>query len=156
MSLWDALCDNVLCPMGESIGAGLCTLGRGIDKAVNVVVIDGVCAGLDNTIDYVKENPVKSVAIATTTIASGGLATLAAPTIAGALGSSGVLGLASTGTAINTLSGIALSNASLATLGGGAMSAGGGGVILGTAVVTSSGAVVGASTSTLVSSIVEK
>ncbi|MCD8120271.1 MAG: hypothetical protein LUE29_12495 [Lachnospiraceae bacterium] len=45
------------------------------------------------------------------------------------------LGTASTGTAISTLSGAALTNAMLAALGGGAVAAGGGGIALGTAVL---------------------
>lgn len=45
------------------------------------------------------------------------------------------LGVASTGTAISSLSGIAATNATLAALGGGALSAGGGGMALGSAVL---------------------
>ncbi|MGL4607373.1 MAG: hypothetical protein ACRCU3_07915 [Eubacteriaceae bacterium] len=48
------------------------------------------------------------------------------------------LGTASTGTAIGSLSGIALTNATLAALGGGAIAAGGGGIALGTAVLGAS------------------
>ncbi|MGQ9483289.1 hypothetical protein [Chloroflexus sp.] len=47
----------------------------------------------------------------------------------------GTLGVASTGTAISTLSGAAATNATLAWLGGGALAAGGGGMALGTAVL---------------------
>src|SRR5262249_3366345 len=56
-------------------------------------------------------------------------------TAAGAYGLVGLLGTASTGTAISTLSGVAASNATLAWLGGGALAAGGGGVALGTLVL---------------------
>lgn len=45
------------------------------------------------------------------------------------------LGVASTGTAISSLSGIAATNATLAALGGGALATGGGGMALGTAVL---------------------
>lgn len=45
------------------------------------------------------------------------------------------LGTASTGTAIASLSGVALTNATLAALGGGAIAAGGGGIALGTTVL---------------------
>lgn len=47
----------------------------------------------------------------------------------------GTLGVASTGTAISTLSGAAATNATLAWLGGGALAAGGDGMALGTAVL---------------------
>lgn len=65
------------------------------------------------------------------------LALVAAPGLAGALGSAGFLGAAGTGTAISTLSGAALTNASLAAIGGGAMAGG-------VAVVTAAGAALGA------------
>ena len=61
--------------------------------------------------------------------------------IAGGLLSTGlytgasIFGVASTGTAIATLSGAAATNATLAFLGGGALAAGGGGMIAGTAVL---------------------
>lgn len=45
------------------------------------------------------------------------------------------LGVASTGTAISSLSGVAATNATLAALGGGALSTGGGGMALGSAVL---------------------
>jgi hypothetical protein len=65
------------------------------------------------------------------------LAVLAAPGLAAALGSAGMLGAAGTGTAISTLSGAALTSASLAAIGGGAMAGG-------VAVVTAAGAALGA------------
>ena len=62
---------------------------------------------------------------------------LAAGALAGyaAYGSVALLGTASTGTAIGSLSGAAATNATLAWLGGGAVAAGGGGVAVGTAVL---------------------
>jgi hypothetical protein len=52
-----------------------------------------------------------------------------------ALGLASTFGVASTGTAISTLSGAAATNASLAWLGGGALAAGGGGMLVGTIVL---------------------
>lgn len=70
-------------------------------------------------------------------LAKAGLGSLAAgtATAAGVYGSVGLLGAASTGTAISALSGAAATNATLAWLGGGAIAAGGGGMVLGTAVL---------------------
>ncbi|RQS60664.1 DUF726 domain-containing protein [Burkholderia sp. Bp8963] len=65
------------------------------------------------------------------------LAVLAAPAAASALGAVGLLGAAGTGTAISTLSGAALTSASLAAIGGGTMM---GGVVI----VTAAGAALGA------------
>lgn len=65
------------------------------------------------------------------------LAVLAAPSLAASLGAAGLLGSASTGTAISTLSGAALTNASLAAIGGGTM-------LGGTVFVTAAGAALGA------------
>jgi hypothetical protein len=62
----------------------------------------------------------------------------AAPSVASALGSAGLLGAASTGTAISSLSGAALTSASLAALGPGGMAGG-------AAVVTAVGGALGAS-----------
>ncbi len=53
----------------------------------------------------------------------------------GAYGITGIIGVASTGTAIGTLSGAAATNATLAWLGGGAIAAGGAGVIGGMVVL---------------------
>lgn len=61
---------------------------------------------------------------------AGGFAAAGATTAAVA-----AIGVASTGTAISTLHGIAATNAILAALGGGAISAGGGGIALGTIVL---------------------
>lgn len=155
MSLWDSLCDNVLSPVGHSLDKSICSIGRGIDKAVNTVVIEGICGTLDDTIEYISENPIKSAAIVTTTVLTGGVAAATAPIIAGAVGSTGMLGLASTGTAINTLTGAALSNASLAALGGGALSAGGGGIALGTTVVTTTGGIMGGVASSVATKVID-
>jgi hypothetical protein len=65
------------------------------------------------------------------------LALVAAPGLAASLGSAGFLGAAGTGTAISTLSGAALTNASLAAIGGGTMAGG-------VAVATAAGAALGA------------
>ncbi|RLM52707.1 hypothetical protein DVK02_16120, partial [Halobellus sp. Atlit-31R] len=113
MGLWDSFCDNVLCPIGSAISSGVETAGRGIDAAVNTVVIDGVCGGLDKAIDLVKENPVETAVVVGATVATGGLALAAAGPIATAIGSTGVLGAASTGTAIASLHGAAATSASL-------------------------------------------
>jgi len=68
---------------------------------------------------------------------------VAAPAIAALLGGAGVLGAASTGTAIAGLSGAALTNASLAVVGGGPLAAGGAGVAGGTAVIAGGCAIAG-------------
>jgi hypothetical protein len=73
------------------------------------------------------------------------LAIVAAPSIAAGLGGLGILGAASTGTAISSLSGAALTSASLAYIGFGTMAAG-------TAVITAAGAALGAANGGVVSS----
>jgi hypothetical protein len=60
---------------------------------------------------------------------SGGIAVVSAYTAVG------ILGTASTGTAIGSLGGVAATNATLAWFGGGAIAAGGGGIVVGTAVL---------------------
>lgn len=108
----------------------------------------GVAGGLlGDVVDAVSENPLKAIGVVAGTVAAGGAAFVAAPIIAGAAGAAGLLGAASTGTAISTLSGAALTNASLAALGGGAVAAGGGGMAVGTAVVAGTGALTGATVS---------
>lgn len=62
---------------------------------------------------------------------------MAAPAVASALGAAGILGAASTGTAISALHGAALTSASLAAIGGGTMA---GGMV----VMTAAGAALGA------------
>lgn len=147
MSLWNSVCDNVICPIGSVIDRGVCAAGRGIDAVVTTVVIDGLCGGIDNAVDFVKENPGKTALIIGATVATGGLAATAAPAIAATVGSTGLLGAASTGTAISSLSGAALTNASLAAIGGGAIAANGGGMVVGTAVIAGTGAATGGAVS---------
>ena len=72
------------------------------------------------------------------------LAYLAAPGIASALGAAGLLGTASTGTAISSLSGAALTSASLAALGPGGMAGG-------VAFVSAAGAALGATKGAVIS-----
>jgi hypothetical protein len=98
---------------------------------------------LGNVIDYARENPIKCAVVATATLATGGLAYAFAAPIAATLGSAGLLGVSSTGTAIGSLSGAALEAASLAALGGGSVAAGGVGVAGGTAVVSATGVLAG-------------
>ncbi|CAD0260296.1 conserved membrane hypothetical protein [Pseudomonas veronii] len=108
----------------------------------------GVAGGLfGDAIDAICENPLTTIGVVAATVATGGIAFVAAPAIATAVGGAGLLGAASTGTAISTLSGAALTNASLAALGGGAVAAGGGGIAAGTAVVAGTGALTGAAVS---------
>ena len=122
------------------------------DSLVDMVQTAGAVSGhvACEIKDYVVENPGTSAAIATSTIVTGGVAFAAAPAIAAAAGGAGMLGAASTGTAISTLSGAALSNASLAALGGGALTAGGGGMAAGTAVIAGTGAATGLGASTAI------
>lgn len=78
-------------------------------------------------------------------ILTGGIGLVCAPVIAATAGGAGLLGAcATTGTAISTLSGVALTNASLAALGTGAISAGGFGIAGGTAVVATAAGAAGA------------
>lgn len=99
---------------------------------------------INAALDAVIENPGKALAIAAVTVGTGGLALAYAGSIAATLGTTGVLGAAGTGVAIDTLTGIYLTNASLAALGGGTVAAGGGGMAVGTMVVTAAGATTGA------------
>ena len=77
----------------------------------------------------------KTIKIITCSIIGGTVTVIAAPFVLPILGTAGLLGAAGTGTAISTLSGAALTNASCAAVTG---------TIAGTsAVVTTAGAVVG-------------
>ena len=77
----------------------------------------------------------------------GPVAFIAAPVVAAAAGTAGLLGTTATaGTAISSLAGAALTNASLAAIGNGALVAGGAGIAGGTAVITGAGAAAGAAT----------
>ena len=58
---------------------------------------------------YVVENPGECAAVAMATVATGGVAFVAAPVIAATAGGFGLLGAASTGTVISSLSGAASS-----------------------------------------------
>lgn len=75
-------------------------------------------------------NEMQKVSLSAAEVVQGGLASLSAGALAGvaSYGAVSMLGTASTGTAISTLSGAAAHNATLAWLGGGAISAGGAGV----------------------------
>ena len=77
------------------------------------------------------------------TVACAATGFVAAPAIAALIGGAGVLGAASTGTAIAGLSGAALTNAALAVVGGGTLAAGGAGVAGGTAVIAGGCAIAG-------------
>ena len=76
MSLWDDICDNVICPLGGLIVDGVEATGRGIDTVVTTG-IDVVGGGLDYAIDAIKENPGKSALIAAAAVATGGASIIA-------------------------------------------------------------------------------
>jgi hypothetical protein len=131
MGLWDSICETV-----EAVDNTLFGYGPTLS--------DGLIGDLVGSVkDAITENPGKTVAIVAATVATGGVALAAAPAIATTIGGAGVLGAASTGTAIGSLSGAALTNASLAALGGGALAAGGGGMAAGATVIAGAGAAVG-------------
>lgn len=108
-----------------------------VDKALNAAV-------------YVEDNPKKCIAVVLGTVATGGVAFVAAPAIAAGLGTVGLLGTTASGTAISSLSGIALTNASLAAIGGGTLAVGGGGIVGGVTVIAGTGAATGAAISSSV------
>lgn len=109
------------------------------------------------SIDYVIENPVKSAAIATTTVLSASTAYVHAPVIAVAIAKTGVLGkTATTGAVISKLTGAPLVNASLAKIGGGAISIGGKGMAGGKFVIATTTATTTAATSTVAASKLNK
>lgn len=147
MDFWDDICDsirdNVVRPIGDSLISGIEATGRGIDKAVNVVVIDGFAGNIDKAVEFVQENPGKAACVVAATVATGGIVVASAGTIAAAAGSAGLLGTASTGTAISTLSGAALESAALAKIGGGALAVGGSGMAGGTTVIGTVGTAAG-------------
>lgn len=147
MGLFDAFCDHVLCPIGSLIKDTVEGTASVVDSAVNTVIIDGVCGGIDKVIEVVQEHPVESALVAVAAVGTGGAAFAAAGPIAAAVGSTGLLGTASTGATISALSGAALESASLAALGGGALSAGGGGMVVGTGIVAAGGVATGAAVS---------
>lgn len=94
-----------------------------------------------------------AIASAVGALAFTGIGIAVAGPIACFLGSTGILGAASTGTAISSLSGVALTNASLASLGGGAIAAGGLGIAGGTTAVVGSMGLTGAVISGAVANI---
>lgn len=113
-----------------------------IDKALDAAI-------------YVEKNPKKCVAVVVGTVATGGVAFVAAPAIAAGIGAVGMLGATASGTAISSLSGVALTNASLAALGGGTIAAGGAGMAGGVTVITGTGVATGAVISSSVASKVK-
>ena len=106
-------------------------------------IVDSTVDGIGSVVDTIAENPFKSIVVGVATVATGGTALAFAGPIAAAVGTTGLLGAASTGTAISALSGGALANASLAALGGGAIAVGGGGMAAGSATVAAAGALLG-------------
>lgn len=100
---------------------------------------------LKKTVSYITNNPIKCTCIAVATVATGGAALTIAGPIAATIGGAGLLGTtATTGLSIGTLSGVALTNASLAAIGGGALTVGGGGIAAGTTIIGAVGAATGA------------
>ena len=100
--------------------------------------------------DFFKRDSVNYAAATKTTLVAVSLATLAvpvgalvAPALAARLGALGLLGAASTGTPIMSLSGAALKSASLAYIGGGALATQGGGMALGTLLIAAGSAALG-------------
>lgn len=86
---------------------------------------------------------IKQISLSSIELLGSGVAMAGAGALAGlaAWGGTMTLGVASTGAAIGSLSGVAATNATLAALGGGSLAAGGGGMALGSAVLT--GAIAG-------------
>jgi len=101
-------------------------------------------ASLEKAIHYIENNPVKTVVVVVGTALTGGSCFYFAPVIAGTAGSLGLLGVSSTGTAIVSLKGAALTSASLAKIGLGAVACGGTGMAGGTTIITVTGAAIGA------------
>ena len=100
--------------------------------------------------DFFRRGSVDYVAVAKTGLVAVSLAGLliplgamAAPALAARLGALGLMGSASTGTAIQSLTGAALKSASLAYVGGGAITSGGGGMALGTGVIAATAGALG-------------
>lgn len=110
-------------------------------------IVESTVGTIGSVVDTVVENPIKSIAIGLVTVASGGAALAFAGPIAATVGAAGWLGAASTGTAISTLSGAALTNASLVAFSTGTLAAGGGGMAAGSAVIAATGAAVGTAVS---------
>ena len=100
----------------------------------------------------------KVAGITIAALGTGGAGLLFGPAIAAAIGSAGLLGAASTGTAISTLSGAALTNASLATFGGGPLGTSviAFGIAGGKTVVTVATGAVGAASTAVVAKLVDR
>jgi hypothetical protein len=109
------------------------------DKIKNVNFNDNFVADIDRKYLISKEDflIIRSSALAMKDVVSGGIAALGSGGLAGlaTYGGIGLLGTASTGTAISTLGGVAATNATLAWLGGGSLAAGGLGMAGGMAVL---------------------
>lgn len=101
----------------------------------------------DDLFDFICENPIKSLAVAAATVATGGLALAAAPAIGAVVSAAGL------GVAGGSLSGAAASSAGLAALGGGSLASGGLGMAGGKAVVATLGAVTGSGTSGVIAKL---
>lgn len=141
--IFDLACDYVIEPAGNKVFAAVEECARHVDAVVNNA-IDGV-----GTIEAaIKKNPEAAVAVGGLLV--GGVALIAAPAVATAIGSTGALGAASTGAPIVNLSGAAKASAALAKLGGGAKSIGGGGMVAGKAVISGAGGGLGAGASSAI------
>ena len=105
-----------------------------------------------------KKTLLKGLGITAAAVTVGGVGFVFAAPIAAAVGAAGLLGAASTGTAISTLFGAALTNASLAAIGGGALgtSATAFGVSGGIAAITGASAATGAGIGVTASKIIDK
>jgi hypothetical protein len=136
--------DDIVNSIGDSIVREVDSWGSGpICRTIDSVTDNFVVPAIQTVVD----NPGKALLITGAAVVTGGAAFVAAPTIAGAIGTTGLLGSASTGTAISTLTGAALESAALASVGGGALAVGGGGMVAGAQVLGASGAVIGAAAS---------
>lgn len=119
-------------------------------------VTESVATVANRCVELVAEHPGEALLVVGATTVTGGLCWVAAPAIAATAGSIGLLGAASTGTAISSLSGAALTNASLAAIGGGALAAGGGGMTAGVATIATAGAALGGAATTGVTVVASK
>lgn len=108
-------------------------------KLKNVALSDSLGVDELRRLNFSNEElkEMKEVSIGAINILSGGAAGVGAGVLMGfgTFGGVSALGMASTGTAIGSLSGVAATNATLAWLGGGSLAAGGGGMALGSAVL---------------------
>ena len=114
---------------------------QALEKAVEIIGKSRMGAHADNShqISSIELAKIEQQTAKLTALAGGSLATglaVGAVSAIGAYGIVGAVGVASTGTAIATLSGAAATNATLAALGGGALAAGGLGMAGGAAVLS--------------------